>query len=49
MTEIRVIGMGFVGIPLAVAFDDAGHEVVGLDIKEERIRELRLGTTRLTN
>jgi UDP-N-acetyl-D-galactosamine dehydrogenase len=43
MTEIRVVGMGFVGIPLAVAFDDAGHDVVGFDIDEDRVRQLGRG------
>jgi UDP-N-acetyl-D-glucosamine dehydrogenase len=29
--KIGVIGLGYVGLPLAVAFADEGHEVVGLD------------------
>lgn len=41
MSEISVIGMGFVGIPLAVAFDGAGHDVVGYDIDSDRVRSLR--------
>lgn len=41
MSEISVIGMGFVGIPLSVAFDDAGHDVVGYDIDPDRILSLR--------
>ena len=43
MTEIRVVGMGFVGIPLAVAFDAVGHDVVGFDVDPERVSELRQG------
>jgi len=43
MTQILVVGLGFVGIPLAVAFDDAGHDVVGFDIDEKRVRGLRRG------
>ncbi len=28
---VGIIGLGYVGLPLAVAFAEAGHEVVGLD------------------
>jgi len=43
--KIAVLGLGYVGLPLAVAF--AGHhEVVGFDIKAERIAELRAGEDR---
>src|SRR5688500_3581211 len=29
--KVGIIGLGYVGLPLAVAFADAGHAVVGLD------------------
>ena len=29
--RIGAIGLGYVGLPLAVAFAEAGHEVVGVD------------------
>ncbi|MGH2993803.1 MAG: nucleotide sugar dehydrogenase [Solirubrobacterales bacterium] len=29
--KVGIIGLGYVGLPLAVAFAEAGHEVVGLD------------------
>ena len=29
--KIGVVGLGYVGLPLAVAFAEAEHEVVGLD------------------
>jgi len=29
--KIGIIGLGYVGLPLAVAFADAGHDVVGID------------------
>lgn len=39
-SKIGVIGMGYVGIPLAVAVGRAGFSVLGFDILEERIRQL---------
>jgi UDP-N-acetyl-D-mannosaminuronate dehydrogenase len=29
--RIGIIGLGYVGLPLAVEFCDAGHDVIGLD------------------
>src|ERR1700760_4096191 len=43
--KIAVIGLGYVGLPLAVAFA-AGHEVVGFDVKAQRIAELSAGEDR---
>ena len=43
--RIAVIGLGYVGLPLAVAFA-ASHEVVGFDIGAARIAELRAGQDR---
>ena len=42
---IAVIGLGYVGLPLAVALADH-FEVVGIDIDEARIEELRRGHDR---
>ena len=30
--KIGIVGLGYVGLPLAVAFAEAGHEVVGVDV-----------------
>ncbi len=35
--RIGVVGLGYVGLPLAVAFGEAGHDVVGYDVNEERV------------
>jgi UDP-N-acetyl-D-galactosamine dehydrogenase len=40
--RLAVIGLGYVGLPLAVAFS-AHHDVVGFDISEPRVAELRAG------
>lgn len=38
-----IVGLGYVGLPLAVALADAGFEVVGLDIDDERVRMIAAG------
>ncbi|MCC5960522.1 MAG: nucleotide sugar dehydrogenase [Rhodobacteraceae bacterium] len=39
-SKIGIIGMGYVGIPLAVTVGRAGFAVLGFDVLEERIRQL---------
>jgi UDP-N-acetyl-D-glucosamine dehydrogenase len=41
--KIGVIGLGYVGLPLAVAFAEAGHEVVGLDTDSGKVAALKEG------
>ena len=36
--KVGIIGLGYVGLPLAVAFAEAGNEVVGVDVDERRGR-----------
>jgi UDP-N-acetyl-D-galactosamine dehydrogenase len=40
--QIAIIGLGYVGLPLAVAFA-AKHKVIGFDINQKRIAELMSG------
>jgi UDP-N-acetyl-D-galactosamine dehydrogenase len=40
--KIAIIGLGYVGLPLAVAFGER-HQVVGFDIHSERIANLKKG------
>lgn len=44
--RIAVIGLGYVGLPVACAFSSTGFEVVGFDIDHGRVAELRLGRDR---
>ncbi len=44
--KIGVIGLGYVGLPVAVAFARSGAPVVGFDIDERRVEELRAGIDR---
>lgn len=41
--KIAVIGLGYVGLPLALAFADHFEHVVGLDTNEKKIEQLRRG------
>ncbi len=34
---ISIVGLGYVGLPLAVAFSKAGFKVLGLDIQQKRV------------
>jgi UDP-N-acetyl-D-mannosaminuronic acid dehydrogenase len=43
MTDVAVIGLGRVGLPLALAFADAGLDVIGVDNDAERLAALRDG------
>ena len=46
LRKIAVIGLGYVGLPVAVAFARSGAAVVGFDIDRERIEELFTGFDR---
>ena len=41
--KIGIVGLGYVGLPLAVAFAEAGNEVVGLDADQRKIESLGEG------
>jgi UDP-N-acetyl-D-glucosamine dehydrogenase len=40
---VGVIGLGYVGLPLALLFDESRFRVVGFDVDEKKIRSLREG------
>ncbi|MBI5960504.1 MAG: nucleotide sugar dehydrogenase [Chloroflexi bacterium] len=41
--KIGVIGMGYVGLPLAVEFARVGFHVVGVDVLEEKVNKINAG------
>ncbi len=43
--RIGIVGLGYVGLPLAVAFAEAGHEVVGLDADPAKVTSLNSATS----
>src|SRR3954463_13272729 len=41
--KVGIIGMGYVGLPLAVAFAEAGHDVWGVEVDRGRVAALERG------
>jgi UDP-N-acetyl-D-mannosaminuronic acid dehydrogenase len=41
--HIGVIGLGYVGLPVACIFADAGFRVTGIDLKHERVAQINNG------
>ena len=40
---VGVVGLGYVGLPLALAFSEAGFKVLGFDIREENVDSVNKG------
>jgi UDP-N-acetyl-D-glucosamine dehydrogenase len=45
--KIGIVGLGYVGLPLAVAFAEAGHEVVGLDSDQRKVEGINAGRSHI--
>src|SRR5574340_161838 len=41
--RVAVVGMGYVGLPLAVVFAEAGFEVTGIDLDKRKVEALKKG------
>ena len=41
--KVAIIGLGYVGLPLAVEFASAGLETVGIDLSEEKVGQVNAG------
>ena len=41
--RIGVVGLGYVGLPLALEFAKVGFEVVGVDLDETKVKSIREG------
>jgi UDP-N-acetyl-D-glucosamine dehydrogenase len=41
--QVGVIGLGYVGLPLAVEFAKAGFQVTGIDVQEEKVKQIGAG------
>ena len=46
---IGIVGLGYAGLPLAVAFAEAGFEVVGIDLNEARVQAVNEGRSYLVD
>ena len=42
---VGIVGLGYVGLPLAVAFAKAGETVVALDIGQQTLSDISAGTS----
>ena len=45
--RIGVIGLGYVGLPVAVAFAETGYRVVGVDLRDYKVELLERGSSHL--
>jgi len=43
--KVLIIGLGYVGLPLAVRAAEVGHSVIGVDLDESKITTLRNGSS----
>jgi len=43
--HVAVVGLGYVGLPLAISFVEAGHQVDGIDAYAGRVAELNAGSS----
>jgi len=44
-TTVGIIGLGYVGLPLATAFAEAGLHVVGFDLSSDKVEAINAGTS----
>lgn len=43
--RVAVLGLGYVGLPLGVAFAEAGFNVIGIDVDEKKVRLINRGAS----
>ncbi len=42
---VGIVGLGYVGLPLAVEFAEAGYTVIGVDVDSAKVQHLNAGTS----
>jgi len=47
--RVGIVGLGYAGLPLAMSFAEAGFQVTGIDISEERVRAIGEGRSYLVD
>ncbi len=47
--KVAVIGLGYVGIPLVIGFNNVGFPVLGVDIDERKVNSLMAGKSDITH
>jgi UDP-N-acetyl-D-glucosamine dehydrogenase len=48
-TRVGVVGLGYVGLPLALSMHNAGYEVVGVDVDPDTVERLRAGDSTVSD
>jgi UDP-N-acetyl-D-glucosamine dehydrogenase len=43
--EISIVGLGYIGLPLALAASNIGHHVIGLDTNKFKVDQINNGTS----
>ena len=46
---VTIVGLGYVGLPLAVGVAQAGYRVIGVDVEAERVAEVNRGISSVTD
>ena len=41
--RVGVVGLGYVGLPLAASFADAGYDVIGFEVDESKVSDIMAG------
>ncbi len=44
--NVAILGVGRLGLPMAALYASAGHKVIGIDLRDDLIEQLRAGTFR---
>ncbi len=47
--RVGIVGIGYVGLPLAVVFAEAGFRVTGVDMSQERVDQINAGRSYITD
>ncbi len=47
--RVAVVGMGYVGLPLAVAFSEEGFQVTGIDVDAAKVKNLNAGESYISD
>jgi UDP-N-acetyl-D-glucosamine dehydrogenase len=47
--RVGIVGLGYAGLPLAMAFAETGFDVVGVDLNEDRVADVNAGRSYLVD
>src|SRR5688500_14408510 len=47
--RVGIVGLGYAGLPLAMAFAEAGFQVTGVDVSTDRVEDIRAGRSYLVD